>query len=159
VPDLPIPIFLAQDAPPATPAMDGGTSGTGTPDAPASSGSGPSMWWIWIAIFVIFYMMLIRPQSKEKRKREDLLKALKKRDRVIMTSGIHGEIIEINDKTATVEIAKGVRILFDRAAIWQIEANASTAPSDGKPMTGDATPAGSGNSTGEKPADLAKGKA
>jgi preprotein translocase subunit YajC len=146
VPDLCAPIFLAQDAIPTTPApgsapasMDGSTGAPGTPDSGGSGGGGGGLFsnpLLLVLIFVVFYLLLIRPQSKEKKKREALLQSLKKGDRVVMTSGIHGEIIQIDEKTTVVEIDDGVRVKFDRAAIWQPETLAAAPAADAKPAAG-----------------------
>lgn len=127
MPDLVFPFVLAQDAAPAAPAAPGGGSGGG--DAPSSPGGFPS-WPMFVLIFVIFYVLMIRPQSKERKKREAMLSALKKRDRCVTTAGIHGEVIEVDEKTVLLEVADGVRMRFDRGAVWQIVPKEGEAPAE-----------------------------
>lgn len=122
MPDLPFQVVLAQDGAPAPAPAPGGSGG----DAPASGGSFP--WPMFLLIFVIFYVLMIRPQSKERKKRESMLSGLKKRDRCVTTAGIHGEVIEVDEKTVTLEVADGVRMVFDRGAIWQIVPKPGEAP-------------------------------
>ena len=96
----------------------------------ASGSSFP--WPMFLVIFVIFYVLMIRPQSKERKKREAMLSGLKKRDRCVTTAGIHGEVIEVDEKTVLLEVADGVRMRFDRGAVWQI------VPKDGEAPAADA---------------------
>ena len=72
------------------------------------------------AIFAIFYCLLIRPQQKQRREREALLAAVKRGDKVVTTSGIHGTITAIDDTTVTLRVADQVRMTFDRAAIGRV---------------------------------------
>ena len=72
-------------------------------------------------IFVIFYVLLIRPQQKRQREQEQMLKSLEKGDEVVTTGGLHGRVVGVTDDTLTLEIAavKGerVRVKVSRARI------------------------------------------
>ena len=72
------------------------------------------------AIFAIFYFLLIRPQQKQRREREALLAAVKRGDRVVTSSGIHGTVTGLDDTTVTLRVADQVKITFDRAAIGRV---------------------------------------
>jgi preprotein translocase subunit YajC len=72
------------------------------------------------AIFAIFYFLLIRPQQRQRREREALLAAVKRGDRVVTTSGIHGTVTQLDDTTVTLRVADQVRMTFDRAAIGRV---------------------------------------
>ena len=72
------------------------------------------------AIFAVFYFLLIRPQQQQKRERERLLQAIKRGDRVVTTSGMHGTITGLDESTVTVRVTDQVRITFDRAAIGRV---------------------------------------
>jgi preprotein translocase subunit YajC len=48
-------------------------------------------------IFAIFYFLLIRPQSQQRKKHEESLRALKRGDRVVTTGGIIGEVVHIKE--------------------------------------------------------------
>ena len=50
----------------------------------------------WVAIFVVFYLLLIRPQQKERARRQEMLGGLKKNDRVIAAGGIFGVVAEVD---------------------------------------------------------------
>ena len=71
-----------------------------------------------LLVFVIFYFFVIRPQLKKQKEQDDLVKALKKGDRVIMSGGVFGRIIKEKDaSTLVVEIAKDVHIEVLRSAV------------------------------------------
>ena len=72
------------------------------------------------AIFAIFYFLLIRPQQKQKREREALLRAVKKGDRVVTTSGMHGTVVGLDEHTVTLKVSDQVKLQFDRSAIGRI---------------------------------------
>ena len=74
-----------------------------------------------IAIFLIFWLLLIRPQQRKQRDQEQMLKSIEKGDDVITTGGLHGKVVGVTDETLTLEIAavKGekVRVKVSRARI------------------------------------------
>jgi preprotein translocase subunit YajC len=72
------------------------------------------------AIFAIFYFLLIRPQQKQKRDRELMLAAVKRGDRVVTSSGLHGTVSGLSEHTVTLRVADQVRLEFDRSAIGRI---------------------------------------
>lgn len=72
------------------------------------------------AIFAIFYFLLIRPQQRQKRDREQMLSAIKKGDRVVTSSGLHGTVLGLNEHTVTLRVADQVKLEFDRGSIGRI---------------------------------------
>ena len=72
------------------------------------------------AIFGIFYFLLIRPQQRQKREREQMLAAVKKGDRVVTGSGLHGTVIGLNEHTVTLRVDNQVKLEFDRSALGRI---------------------------------------
>jgi|SRR5688572_13441639 preprotein translocase subunit YajC len=72
------------------------------------------------AIFAIFYFLLIRPQQRQKRDREQMLSAVKKGDRVVTSSGMHGTVTGLNEHTVTLRVADQVKLEFDRGSIGRI---------------------------------------
>jgi len=55
-----------------------------------------------VLMFVIFYVLLIRPQQKKTKEHQALLGALKSRDKIVTSGGMFGEVISIKDKTVTI---------------------------------------------------------
>ncbi len=70
-----------------------------------------------ILIIVVFYFFMIRPQMKKAKDHKKYVEELKKGDKVITTSGIHGKIVDINDTTFLVDVDSGTKIRFDKSAI------------------------------------------
>ena len=69
------------------------------------AGSSASMWILLLLMFVVMYFFMIRPQRKQQKELEAFQNALKKGDKVIIgNSGIFGEIVEVNDRTALVRV-------------------------------------------------------
>jgi preprotein translocase subunit YajC len=71
-------------------------------------------------MFAIVYFLIIRPQQKQKQDRERMLTALKRGDRVVTTSGIHGTVTQMSDHTVTLRVADQVKLEFDRAAVARV---------------------------------------
>jgi preprotein translocase subunit YajC len=73
------------------------------------------------AMLLIFYFLLIRPQSKRQREHEKMLAALGKGDRVVTSGGLYGTVVGTEKDVITLEIAalKGerVRVKLDRAKV------------------------------------------
>ena len=72
---------------------------------------------MYVPIIAIFYFLIIRPQQQQQKKIKQMLDNLKKNDEVITTSGIHGSVVIIKDKTVVVRVDEGCRIEFDRESI------------------------------------------
>lgn len=70
-----------------------------------------------ILIFVIFYFLLIRPQSRKAKEHKNMLENLKKGDKIITSGGIYGVIENIDGNTLTIKIAENVRIKVSRSGI------------------------------------------
>ena len=90
--------------------------------SPSGSGVGSVMTQVvfFAAIFAIFYFLLIRPQQKQKREREALLRTVKKGDRVVTSSGMHGTVVGLDEHTVTLKVSDQVKLQFDRGAIGRI---------------------------------------
>jgi len=72
----------------------------------------------FLAMFAVLYFFMIRPQVNKQKKEKKFQSEIKKGSKVITSSGIHGKIVELNDKDNTVTIETGAgKIKFERAAI------------------------------------------
>ena len=72
---------------------------------------------MYVPIILIFYFLIIRPQRQQQKKIKEMLANLKKNDEVITTSGIHGTVVIIKEKTVVLRVDEGCRIEFDRESI------------------------------------------
>ena len=69
------------------------------------------------AIAVIFYFLIIRPQQQKQKEQAALIASVKTGDTVVTTSGIHGIVANVKEKTILVKVADNVKIEFDKAAV------------------------------------------
>ena len=72
----------------------------------------------FLAIIVVFYFFMIRPQMNRQKKEKAFQAEIKKGSKVVTSSGIHGKIAEVNasENTITIETGAG-KIKFERSAI------------------------------------------
>jgi len=90
-----------------------------SPDASQGGGSFLATWGILIPLFLIMYLLLIRPQRKRQKEHEKLLTELKKGDRVVTNSGMFGTIFAIyDDKNKVVlKITDDIKVEFLKSSI------------------------------------------
>ncbi len=72
----------------------------------------PSFLFMMAMIFLIFYVLVIRPQQKRQKGQETMLAGVEKGDQVVTTGGLHGKVTGVTDDILTLEIAalKGERV-------------------------------------------------
>ena len=73
-----------------------------------------------LLIFVIIYFLIFRPQQKQQKQHREMIRNLKKGDRIITGGGLHGRITGMDDTTLTVEIADKVRVKINRGNVASI---------------------------------------
>jgi preprotein translocase subunit YajC len=83
-----------------------------------------------IAIIAVFYFLMIAPQMKRAKKEKKFANELKKGDKVVTKSGMHGKIVDLNDKdnSCVIETLAG-KIKFERSAISMEMSQKVNAPS------------------------------
>jgi preprotein translocase subunit YajC len=72
---------------------------------------------LWVLIFVVFYVLMIRPQRVQQRKRREMLASIKRGDRVVTLGGIHATVADIKDDVLTLDLAPNVRVKADRGSV------------------------------------------
>ncbi len=70
-----------------------------------------------LGFIVISFVFFILPTQRKQKKQKDFLKQLKKGDKVITIGGLHGKIVDVEEKTVTLEVDKGFRLTFDKSSI------------------------------------------
>jgi preprotein translocase subunit YajC len=75
---------------------------------------------LMIGMFAIMYFLIIRPQQKQRKERETLLRAIKKGDRVVTSGGLYGTVVGLSEHTVTLKVADQVKLDFERSAIGRI---------------------------------------
>lgn len=99
-------------------------------DEAAPAGGGLLSFLPFVLVFVIFWLLVFRPASKEKKQREEKIRNLKKHDRVITNAGIHGTVVALDADNITLRVddKNNVRIVFSRSAVWQVNPEGAAAP-------------------------------
>ena len=98
-----LPLTIAQAAPTAAPA-----------------GSPLQFPIMMVILFAIMYFRMIRPQRRREKERKEMIASVKSGARVLLTSGIIGEVINVKENTLIVKIADNTKVEVVRAAISQI---------------------------------------
>jgi preprotein translocase subunit YajC len=75
-------------------------------------------------IIGIFYFLIIRPQNKKQKETQNMLKALKKGDRIVTIGGIHGVIQSVKEGSVIVKVDENTKLEFTRSAISSVESPA-----------------------------------
>jgi preprotein translocase subunit YajC len=73
-----------------------------------------------VIIFVIFYFLLIRPQSKRAKEHREMVAKLVKGDEVVAAGGILGRVTDVGESYITIEVADGVSMKVQRHAVAQV---------------------------------------
>ena len=73
-----------------------------------------------VAIFIVFYFLLIRPQQKKQKEARAMLESLEKGNEVVTAGGILGRIVKLDEQYATVEVAPNVQMTVQRGSISQL---------------------------------------
>ena len=73
-----------------------------------------------LLIFVVFYFMLIRPQSKRAKEHRAMIAALETGAEVATAGGVLGKVVEVSEHIVTLEIASNVQVKVQRNTIAQV---------------------------------------
>ncbi|MCF6292599.1 MAG: preprotein translocase subunit YajC [Robiginitomaculum sp.] len=88
-----------------------------------------------IAMFAIFYFLLIRPQQKRAREHKEMVGGIAKNDTVVTAGGLIGKVVKVvdGDDEATIEIATGVKVKVLRATLQDVRSKRSPNPANDAP--------------------------
>ncbi|MFC1805191.1 preprotein translocase subunit YajC [Candidatus Omnitrophota bacterium] len=70
-----------------------------------------------ILIFVVFYFLLIRPQKQKEKEHQKMISGLNKNEAVVTSSGIHGTIVNVKDKSLILRVDDNVKIEIEKNCI------------------------------------------
>lgn len=84
----------------------------------------------WLLIFVIFYLLMIRPQQKRVKEHQAAIAAVRKGDEVVTGGGIRGKVTKVSDDEAEVEIASGVRVRVVKSTLTHVFGSGSKPAND-----------------------------
>ena len=80
-----------------------------------------------IAIGVVFYFMILRPQQRQVRDTQQMQENLKVNDEIVTTGGLYGRVVKLADKAVVVEIAPKVQVKIERTAVTGLQRSAQAA--------------------------------
>jgi len=93
----------------------------GTPDTPSFMATTLPL---FVMLGVLFFLMVIRPESRRRKEHQSMLDSLKKNDRVIFAGGIHGTVVNVQkgqpDVTLRVDDSSSTRMRVLRQAISKV---------------------------------------
>ena len=94
---------------------------TSSASTPAATPQGSPLGFLipMVLIFVIFYFMLIRPQSQQRKKQAETQNALKSGDKIVTASGIVGVVVTVKDKTVSIRSADA-KMEVTRSSVTEI---------------------------------------
>ncbi len=88
---------------------------------PQAAAPGPlAMLFPIILMFGIFYLMVFRPQAKERRAHQDMVKQLKKYDEVVTAGGMLGTVLNVKPDTITLRIDDNVKVEVEKTSIARL---------------------------------------
>ena len=133
--------FFLQDPPAPAPAAAGTAQDPAAAPAQGPMGGGPlgGMLIPLVLMFVVFYFLMLRPQRKQQKQREEMIASLKKNDHVLTSFGIYGIVKqarpEDKDIVLCIDEAKDVRIRVSKASVAGLEKAAGAAEAEPKAET------------------------
>ncbi len=109
-------LLLIQDG--AAPAPAGGAQ-PGAPGQPPGllEGLFGSMLFPLLLCFGVFWFLILRPESKQRKKRLEMLSQLEKGDKVLTNGGLYGTVVQVQDNVVTLQVDEGVRMKFAVSAV------------------------------------------
>ena len=73
-----------------------------------------------LILFAIMYFLMIRPQKRREKERKEMLENVQSGSRVLLTSGMIGQVTNVKENTLVIRIAENTKVEAVRAAISQI---------------------------------------
>lgn len=100
--------------------------------AAASTGAPPAFvtYMPFVAMALIFWFLILRPQMKQQKEHKSKLAALKKGDEVLTGGGLIGKVLKIDENYAEIEIAQGVKVKALKSTIVDVIPPAGSKPAN-----------------------------
>ncbi|HEV7157187.1 MAG TPA: preprotein translocase subunit YajC [Caulobacteraceae bacterium] len=100
--------------------------------APAAGGlasllTGPGQFLPLIAIMVLFYVMILMPQQRRQKQHQSKIAAVKRGDTVVMSSGVKGKVVRVEETEVGVEIAQNVTVKVVKSMLADVIARGEPA--------------------------------
>ncbi len=99
------------------------------PEQTAAPGPG-ALLFPFAMMFLIFYMLVFRPQAKQRKQQQAKLQGLKKYDEVVTAGGLIGTVANLKPDTITLKVDENVRVEVERSAINRVVKSRGQQPAD-----------------------------
>lgn len=86
---------------------------------PAQGGGFESLFFL-VALFLVFYLFIIRPQSKRQKEIQKKVSEIKKGDKIVTSGGIIATVISTEETSVLAEIDKDVKVRFLKSAVVEV---------------------------------------
>jgi len=83
-----------------------------------------------IGLVILFYFLMIRPQQRRMKQHQQMLSALKRNDVVVLSSGMIGKVVRVEDKEVGLEIATGVTVKVVKTMIADVRTRGEPSPAN-----------------------------
>ena len=94
--------------------------------AASQQGGGAGFWIMILALFLVMWLFMIRPQRKQQKELEKFRRELAKGDKVITAGGIYGTVAEISEKTVLLKVDGEVKLRVDKNSLVRDFSEAQT---------------------------------
>jgi preprotein translocase subunit YajC len=84
----------------------------------------------WVAVLLIFYLLMIRPQQQRMKQHREMVAGVKPRDTAITTGGLIGKVTKVDDNEVEMEIAPGVKVRVVKSMLSDIRPHGAKAAND-----------------------------
>jgi preprotein translocase subunit YajC len=84
------------------------------------AGFDPIMIIMMVGMFAFMYFFIIRPQRKRQKEHQDLVSALSKGDEVVLTSGLLGKIVKVDENYVVIETGNNIELKFQKVAVHAV---------------------------------------
>lgn len=84
----------------------------------------------WVAIFAVFWFLMIRPQLRQQKAHREKVEGLKRGDEVVTAGGLVGKITKVEDQFVELELAKGVKVRAVRQTIGEVLSGKTAKPAN-----------------------------
>lgn len=83
-----------------------------------------------VAIFLLFYFLMIRPQQKRMKAHQALIQGIKRGDEVVLSNGMVGKVTRVEEAEAMVEVSQGVNVRVVKSMIAEVRNRTAIAAND-----------------------------
>ena len=92
-----------------------------TPASSSPLGNGLDIFILFVPMIVVFYFLIFRPQRQQQKKRETILKGIKRGDQVVMGGGLIGKVTKvIDDKELEIDLGGGTKVTALRSTLSEV---------------------------------------